>query len=55
MLTLDMAVFFDRARERARKLDREFAATGKLKGILHGVPVSPILEQTITDAEKDDL
>ena len=33
-------VFFPRARERAAELDAEFAATGKLRGPLHGVPVS---------------
>ena len=31
---------FDWAREQARDLDNEFASTGKLKGALHGVPVS---------------
>ena len=34
-------VFFDRARKQAKELDAEFAATGKLKGPLHGVPVRP--------------
>ncbi|EAU90351.1 amidase [Coprinopsis cinerea okayama7 len=33
-------VFFDRARERAKELDAYFAETGKLKGPLHGVPIS---------------
>ncbi|KAI0258706.1 amidase signature domain-containing protein [Gloeopeniophorella convolvens] len=33
-------VFFEQAREEARKLDAEFAETGKLRGVLHGVPVS---------------
>jgi hypothetical protein len=33
-------VFFPRARERAAELDAEFSATGKLRGPLHGVPVS---------------
>ncbi|TEB18654.1 general amidase [Coprinellus micaceus] len=33
-------VFFDRARERAKVLDEEYAKTGKLVGPLHGVPVS---------------
>lgn len=32
-------VMFDVARERARTLDTEFAATGNLKGPLHGIPV----------------
>ncbi|KAH6916170.1 amidase [Coprinopsis sp. MPI-PUGE-AT-0042] len=33
-------VFFDRARTRAQELDAHFASTGKVKGPLHGVPVS---------------
>ncbi|KAF8270692.1 amidase signature domain-containing protein [Lactarius quietus] len=33
-------VFFEPAREEARKLDAEFAKTGELKGLLHGVPIS---------------
>ncbi|EKM81874.1 hypothetical protein AGABI1DRAFT_112104 [Agaricus bisporus var. burnettii JB137-S8] len=33
-------VMFDVARERARTLDTEFAATGNLKGPLHGIPMS---------------
>jgi amidase len=33
-------VFFEEAKEEARKLDAEFAATGQLKGPLHGVPIS---------------
>ncbi|KAF8260713.1 amidase signature domain-containing protein [Lactarius quietus] len=33
-------VFFEQAREEARKLDAEFAKTGELKGLLHGVPIS---------------
>ncbi|KAI0065501.1 amidase [Artomyces pyxidatus] len=33
-------VLFEQAREEAHQLDREFAATGVLKGPLHGVPVS---------------
>jgi len=34
------SVFFEEAREEARKLDAEFAKTGELKGPLHGVPIS---------------
>jgi len=33
-------VFFEVAKEDARKLDAEFAETGRVKGPLHGVPVS---------------
>ncbi len=33
-------VFFEEAKEEARKLDAEFAKTGELKGPLHGVPMS---------------
>ncbi|KAH9166728.1 amidase [Lactarius sanguifluus] len=33
-------VFFEEAIEEARKLDAEFDKTGKLKGPLHGVPIS---------------
>lgn len=33
-------IFFEKAIERARWLDREFARTGKVVGALHGVPVS---------------
>ncbi|EAU90346.2 general amidase [Coprinopsis cinerea okayama7 len=33
-------VFFERARIQAKNLDADFASTGKLKGPLHGVPVS---------------
>ena len=33
-------VFFKEAREDARKLDIEFAENGRLKGPLHGVPIS---------------
>ncbi|KAL1747940.1 amidase signature domain-containing protein [Schizophyllum fasciatum] len=33
-------VFFDRARTRAAELDAEFAQTKRLKGPLHGVPIS---------------
>ncbi|KAH8093799.1 amidase signature enzyme [Cristinia sonorae] len=33
-------VFFQEARKDAQLLDKEFAITGKLKGPLHGVPVS---------------
>ncbi|KAI9440853.1 amidase [Lactarius indigo] len=33
-------VFFEGAREEARKLDAEFDKTGELKGPLHGVPIS---------------
>jgi Asp-tRNA(Asn)/Glu-tRNA(Gln) amidotransferase A subunit family amidase len=33
-------VFFEEAKQDARKLDDEFAATGNLKGPLHGVPIS---------------
>jgi Asp-tRNA(Asn)/Glu-tRNA(Gln) amidotransferase A subunit family amidase len=33
-------VFFEEAKEDALKLDAEFAATGRLKGPLHGVPIS---------------
>ena len=32
-------VFFEEAREEARNLDAEFAKTGELKGLLHGVPI----------------
>ena len=34
------SVLFEEAREEARKLDAEFAETGKLKGLLHGVPIT---------------
>ncbi|KAL4949693.1 amidase signature domain-containing protein [Aspergillus filifer] len=33
-------IFFDRAIERAKELDRQFAETGKLVGPLHGIPIS---------------
>jgi len=33
-------VFFEEAKEDARKLDAEFAQTGRVKGLLHGVPIS---------------
>ena len=33
-------VFFGEAREDARKLDAEFSESGRLKGSLHGVPIS---------------
>ena len=33
-------MFFEEAKQDARKLDEEFAATGRLKGPLHGVPIS---------------
>ena len=33
-------VFFEEAKEEALRLDAEFAATGRLKGPLHGVPIS---------------
>ncbi|TCD61777.1 hypothetical protein EIP91_007955 [Steccherinum ochraceum] len=33
-------VFFDEARQDAQVLDKEFAITGKVRGPLHGVPVS---------------
>ena len=33
-------VFFEEARVEARKLDAEFAETGEIKGLLHGVPIS---------------
>ena len=33
-------VFFEEAKEDARKLDAEFALTGRVKGLLHGVPTS---------------
>ncbi|THH27472.1 hypothetical protein EUX98_g6717 [Antrodiella citrinella] len=33
-------VFFEEARRDAQRLDKEFAVTGKVKGPLHGVPVS---------------
>ena len=33
-------VFFEEAMQDARRLDEEFAATGRLKGPLHGVPIS---------------
>lgn len=35
-----MTVLFNDARQRAKALDAEFAATGQLKGPLHGVPFS---------------
>ena len=35
-----VSVMFDWAREQAKTLDDEFAATGKIRGPLHGVPVS---------------
>jgi Asp-tRNA(Asn)/Glu-tRNA(Gln) amidotransferase A subunit family amidase len=33
-------IFFDRAIERAKELDRQYAATGQLVGPLHGIPIS---------------
>ena len=33
-------VIFEKARQRAKELDEEFARTGKLIGPLHGVPLS---------------
>ena len=39
MLTFFL-VFFEEARVEARKLDAEFAETGEIKGLLHGVPIS---------------
>ncbi len=33
-------MLFEEAKQEARKLDEEFAATGRLKGPLHGVPIS---------------
>src|SRR6266849_9867433 len=39
-LLLRRIVFFEEAKQDARKLDDEFAATGRLKGPLHGVPIS---------------
>lgn len=33
-------IFFDRALERAKELDEYFQKTGKLKGPLHGLPIS---------------
>ena len=33
-------MFFERARKSAAELDEEFSRTGKLRGPLHGVPVS---------------
>ncbi|KAL4875239.1 amidase signature domain-containing protein [Aspergillus karnatakaensis] len=33
-------IFFDRAIERAKELDRQYAETGKLVGPLHGIPIS---------------
>ena len=38
--TRDEIVFFEQAKQDARNLDDEFAATGRLKGPLHGVPIS---------------
>jgi hypothetical protein len=38
--TMNAVVFFNEAREDARKLDADFAETGRLKGPLHGVPIS---------------
>jgi hypothetical protein len=38
---------FDVARERAKALDVEFAATGQLKGPLHGLPVWHLLTATL--------
>ena len=35
------AVMLGPARQRAKELDEEFAVAKKLKGPLHGVPVSP--------------
>ena len=37
---MNAVVFFNEAREDARKLDADFAETGRLKGPLHGVPIS---------------
>ena len=31
---------FEEALERADQLDKEFAATGRLRGRLHGIPIS---------------
>ena len=36
-------VMLEPARQRASELDREFAATKKLQGPLHGVPVRLLL------------
>jgi Amidase len=33
-------VFFEEAKQEALRLDAEFAETGRLKGPLHGVPIS---------------
>ncbi|KAL6233723.1 hypothetical protein BDW75DRAFT_251869 [Aspergillus navahoensis] len=33
-------IFFDRAIERAKELDQQYAVTGKLVGPLHGIPIS---------------
>ena len=37
-----LVVFLQRARQRAGELDVEFATTKKLRGPLHGVPVSQL-------------
>lgn len=34
-----LPVLFGRAREQAQELDAEFEKTGRLRGLLHGVPV----------------
>lgn len=39
-LTSDYVVLFEQARRDAKLLDKEFSETGRLKGPLHGVPVS---------------
>jgi Asp-tRNA(Asn)/Glu-tRNA(Gln) amidotransferase A subunit family amidase len=36
----NIAVFFGEAIEEARRLDAEFAESGRLRGALHGVPFS---------------
>lgn len=33
-------ILFEQALQRAQKLDAEFEKTGKVTGVLHGVPVS---------------
>lgn len=54
------AVFFDKARARAKALDDEFARTGKVSGPLHGVPVSPTFSmscrsRTLTTSNRSAL
>ena len=43
---------FDWGRTQAKILDDEFAGTGKIRGPLHGVPVSRTANYTLSEALK---